>query len=177
MGDGARAKGAPDAPGEEALARRVVRAARSRGVTVGCAESCTGGLVCGALTSVPGSSAALVGGVVSYATSVKARVLGVAQDVLSDPARGAVSAPCAAQMAEGVTRVVGSDFGVSVTGIAGPDGAEPGRPVGTVWFGVHGPDGTRCVLERFSGDRASVRRQAVRRALRLLCEEIEGARP
>lgn len=142
--------------------------AREAGVTLGCAESCTGGLVSGALTAVPGSSDVVRGGVVSYAIDVKRAVLGVADEVLDDPALGAVSAQCAEQMAIGARRVLGCDVAVSVTGIAGPGGEEPGKPVGTVWFGLSSAAGTRSVLRTFGGDRASVRLQAVAQALELL---------
>lgn len=151
-----------------ALCREVVEAAVARGLTVGCAESCTGGLVSGWLTAVPGSSAAVCGGVVSYAIPVKRTVLGVSSEVLDDPALGAVSSPCAAQMAAGARRVLGCDVAVSVTGIAGPGGEEPGKPVGTVWFGLSSPDGTVTCRELFAGDRDQVRLQAVRRAVGLL---------
>ena len=142
--------------------------ARERGVTVGTAESCTGGLVCGALTSVPGSSDVVRGGVVSYAIPVKREVLGVSGDVLDDPSRGAVSAECAEQMASGARRVLGCDVAVSVTGIAGPGGAEPGKPVGTVWVATSCDRGTLSRVFHFEGDRASVRHQVVRAAVDML---------
>lgn len=146
----------------------VVERAGAAGVTLGCAESCTGGLVSGALTAVPGSSAVVRGGVVSYAIAVKRSVLGVSDEVLDAPGVGAVSSACAAQMAEGARRVLGCDVAVSVTGIAGPGGAEPGKPVGTVWFGLATPAGTTTALETFDGSRDEVRRAAVLRALALL---------
>lgn len=146
----------------------VVSRAGGAGVTLGCAESCTGGLVSGALTAVPGSSAVVRGGVVSYAIAVKRAVLGVSDEVLDAPGVGAVSSACAAQMAEGARRVLACDVAVSVTGIAGPGGAEPGKPVGTVWLGLATPAGTSTVLETFGGSRDEVRRAAVLRALDLL---------
>ena len=142
--------------------------ARERGLTLGCAESCTGGLVSGCLTAVPGSSDVVRGGVVSYAIPVKHAVLGVTSDVLDDPALGAVSSECAAQMAEGARRVLGCDVAVSVTGIAGPGGAEPRKPVGTVWMGVCAPAGSFTRRFEFPGNRAEVRHQAVRAAVGLL---------
>ena len=155
------------------LAKEVVTSAVAHGVTVGTAESCTGGLVSGAITAIPGSSSALRGGIVSYDPAVKHDVLGVAQDVIDDPARGVVSADCAHQMCVGARRVLGCDVAVSVTGIAGPGGEEPGKPVGTVWFGLATPHTvkTECLL--FSGDRDAVRNAAVAHALELLCEGIE----
>jgi nicotinamide-nucleotide amidase len=155
----------PDADVLDA-ARGVVGLGTEMGLTVGTAESCTGGLVAGALTAVPGSSAVVLGGVVSYACSVKHSVLGVGQDVLDGV--GAVSRECACQMAEGARRVLSSDVAVSVTGIAGPGGAEPGKPVGTVWFGLATPRGAKARLCHLEGDRDEVRRAAVLEALALL---------
>lgn len=146
--------------------------ARERTLTLGTAESCTGGLVCGCLTAVPGSSDVVRGGVVSYAIAVKRAVLGVDDAVLYDPELGAVSEECAEQMARGARRVLGCDVAVSVTGIAGPGGAEPGKPVGTVWFGVSGPVSTRARCVLLQGDRAAVRHEAVRVAVGLLREAV-----
>ena len=146
-----------------------------RNLTVGTAESCTGGLVSAALTSVPGSSAVVRGGVVSYAIPVKHEVLGVSSKVLDEPSLGAVSGECASQMATGARRVMGSDVAVSTTGIAGPTGAELGKPVGTVWFGACA--GNRVVTEchLLSGDRRTVRAKAVRIALGLVLEVTENS--
>lgn len=152
-------------------------AARASGVTLGCAESCTGGLVAGALTAVAGSSDVMRGGVVSYAVPVKHEVLGVSSEVLDEPGVGAVSGECATQMAEGARRVLGCDVAVSVTGIAGPGGAEPGKPVGTVWMGLATPLGTRAERFLFPGARDEVRRGAVAAALALLREgSMEASR-
>ena len=153
------------------LASDVVRKAIDAGVSLGTAESCTGGLVSGALTAVPGSSLVVYGGIASYALSVKHDVLGVSQDTLDTV--GAVSAECATQMCSGASRVLGVDIAVSVTGIAGPGGAELGKPVGTVWFGLQSPSGVRAVLRTFSGSREEVRRKAVSVALNLLFEAVE----
>lgn len=148
-------------------AGETLAAARSAGLTVGTAESCTGGLVEAALTAVPGSSRSVMGAVGSYACSVKHRVLGVEQAVLDTV--GPVSPECAEQMAAGACRVLGCDVAVSVTGIAGPGGAEPGKPVGTVWFGICGPGApTRSERVVFDGDRAQVRLAATLHALQLL---------
>lgn len=153
-------------------AARVLEAARAGGVTVGTAESCTGGLVAATLIDVPGSSSVVRGGVVSYAIPVKHEVLGVSSDILDDPALGAVSAECAGQMACGARRMLGCDIAVSVTGIAGPGGEEPGKPVGTVWFGCSGGDSTVTVLRVFSGSRSDVRHKAVATALELLLDAL-----
>ena len=132
----------------------------------------TGTLVSACLTAVPGSSDVVRGGVVSYAVAVKRAVLGVSCEVLEDPALGAVSRECAEQMAAGARRVLGCDVAVSVTGIAGPGGAEPGKPVGTVWFGVSASCGASSRLELFAGGRDEVRHAAVRTAIRLLREAV-----
>lgn len=162
--------GAPN--GLLAASKELIELAARHGVTLGTAESCTGGLVCGALTAVPGSSAVVMGGVVSYAIDVKRRVLDVSSKVLDDPALGAVSSECAEQMAAGAARVLRADVAVSVTGIAGPGGAEPGKPVGTVWLGLSAAGGTRSRLLSLDGERDEVRRQAVREAISLLREGV-----
>ena len=153
-------------------ARQVVKTATSRGRTIGTAESCTGGLVSGALTAIPGSSLVVRGGIVSYAIPVKREVLGVEGAILDEPSVGAVSHECAEQMAAGARRVLKADVTVSTTGIAGPGGAEPGKPVGTVWFGVASCRGERSERHVFSGDRGTVRCKAVCVALGLLCDEL-----
>ncbi|MBP3893299.1 MAG: CinA family protein [Atopobiaceae bacterium] len=153
-------------------ARQVVELATKRKVTFGCAESCTGGLVSGAVTAVPGSSVSFRGAVVSYVTPVKHDVLGVEAWILDDVELGVVSGECAEQMAQGTRRVIGCDVAVSVTGIAGPGGAEPGKPVGTVWFGLSTSSGVSSECHHFSGSREEVRDKAVVQALRLLREGI-----
>lgn len=136
--------------------------------TLATAESCTGGMLGAALTAVPGASAAYKGGVISYWSQVKQEVLGVAEEDLQ--ALGPVSAQVAGSMAAGVRSLLKADAAVSVTGLAGPDGDEFGKPVGTVFIGFD--DGKRTLAKRyqFSGDRESVRRQAVEAALRLILE-------
>lgn len=153
--------------------RELILLADSLGLTVGCAESCTGGLVAGSLTAVPGSSSVVRGGVVSYAVPVKHEVLGVPNEgVLDEPGLGAVSAECARAMAEGARRLLRCDVAVSVTGIAGPGGEEPGKPVGTVWMARSSEASCEARLFCFDGDRACVRRQAVHAAVALLREGI-----
>ena len=151
----------------------LVASCRVSGVTVGTAESCTGGLVASSITAIPGSSEAIRGGVVSYAIPVKHEVLGVSNDILDAPGVGAVSSECAAAMADGARRVLGCDVAVSVTGIAGPGGEEPGKPVGTVWMGLATPASTKTFLNHFEGDRAEVRARAVRRAIELLSQGVK----
>ena len=170
------ARAGEDAPtwdGCVALAAEVLEAARARGLTLGTAESCTGGLVEGALTAVPGSSDVVMGAIGSYACSVKRAVLGVSDEVLDSV--GPVSPECAAEMARGARRALGCRVSVSVTGIAGPGGAEPGKPVGLVWFGVSGPAGERTESVTFPGDRSEVRLRAVMHALGLLREACADA--
>lgn len=161
-----------DDPDLFASCAELLEAARGRGLTLGTAESCTGGLVSACLTAVPGSSDVVRGGVVSYAIDVKRAVLGVSDDVFDDASLGAVSAECAEQMARGARFVLGCDVAVSVTGIAGPGGEEPGKPVGTVWLGLSTPAGERSALLALEGDRAAVRHAAAARAVELLREGV-----
>ena len=151
------------------LERRLVAVCKEKRVTVATAESCTGGMVAVRITSVPGSSAVFLGGVVSYADAVKQDVLGVPQTVLEQ--KGAVSEECACAMAKGARALLKTNIVVSVTGIAGPGGGTPEKPVGLVWFGVaDGQEGTRAERRVFAGGRAAVRRQAAEHALELLLE-------
>lgn len=160
-----------DLAGEAAsMAAELVARASAEGVTLATAESCTGGLVAGAITGVPGSSETFMGSVVSYAERVKMDVLGVRGETLAT--HGAVSSECAGEMAEGVRRLLAVDLAVSVTGIAGPGGAVPGKPVGTVWFGLASADGATTLRRRFDGGRDEVRLQTVIQALALLLGEI-----
>ena len=154
------------------MAQRVVSDAAAKGLMVSTAESCTGGRIGATLTHVAGSSATVKGGIISYANEVKRDVLGVPQEILDTA--GAVSEETACAMAEGSRRVTGSDAAVSATGIAGPGGAVPGKPVGTVWIGVSARRATYARLYHFEGDRVSVRTQTVRQALILLHEEISS---
>ena len=146
-------------------AAAVVPVLADLGLTVGTAESLTGGLVAAALTSVPGASAVVRGGVVAYATEVKASVLGVDRDVLA--AQGAVCAPVAEQLAQGVRSVLGCDVGLSTTGVAGPE-ASDGRAVGTVFVAAAGPWGILVEEHALSGDRDQVRAASVDAVLGLL---------
>ncbi len=164
-----RACGVTTAPSWDdatALAAEVLDLARAKGLTVGTAESCTGGLVEAALTAIPGSSDVVMGAVGSYACSVKSALLGVSEQTLAE--HGAVSSECASEMACGARTALGCDVSVSVTGIAGPGGAVPGKPVGTVWFGVSSGDSVHTECEHFAGDRNQVRLQSVMKALEML---------
>lgn len=141
------------------------------------AESCTGGWVGKALTDVPRSSDWYLGGVVAYSNTLKQSLLGVLPSTLA--AHGAVSEEVAREMAIGALETLGGQVALSITGIAGPDGGQPGKPVGTVWFGWAWREDTqietRVAVERFEGDRESVRRQSVARALReILALRLSG---
>lgn len=153
-------------------AETVVSRGHARGLCVCAAESCTAGLVAAAIGSVSGASEVLRGGVVSYQPVVKRDVLGVSAHTIEDPSLGVVSLSCAEQMADGVRRLMSADVAVSVTGIAGPTGAERGKPVGTVWIGLSTKRGHWAELRVFEGDRAAVRAQAAERALELVCDAL-----
>lgn len=142
-----------------AVARDVLARLRERGWTIATAESLTGGLAASALVEVPGASASVRGGVVAYATAVKASVLGV-DAALLDRA-GAVDEQVAAQMADGARRLLAADVGIATTGVAGPD-PQDGAPVGTVCVAVATPEGTTAERVHLSGDRAEIRRESVR---------------
>lgn len=142
---------------------------REKGQTLAAAESCTGGLIAKRMTDLPGASGVFMGGVVSYTNFVKANVLGVPRVLLDE--YGAVSEPVARAMAEGVRRITGADYGISVTGVAGPDSDERGNAVGTVFIGLAGPDGTLCRLCRFGSlTRGSIREKSADAALAMLAE-------
>lgn len=147
-------------------AENLVALLRARGLTCATAESCTGGGVGSAITSVPGSSAVFSGGVISYSNEVKNRVLGVSQETLNTV--GAVSSETAIQMARGARELLRADIAVSITGIAGPDGGSEEKPVGLVWFGIASEAGERAEKTIFRGDRARIREQAVIHALGML---------
>lgn len=148
----------------EELAHRVGEALERAGLSAATAESCTGGWVAQAITSVPGSSAWFVGGYVSYSNAAKQSMLGVNAQTLER--FGAVSEPVVVEMAEGALRNTGADIAVSISGIAGPDGGSADKPVGTVWFAWAVKDRpTVSCLSFFHGDRQSVRSQAVVQAL------------
>ncbi len=158
--------------GETGLDEVVLDELIRRGETVAVAESCTGGLLGGAFTAVAGSSQAFVGGIVAYANEVKMRELEVPESLLVQ--HGAVSAECAAAMAEGARRRLGSSWAVAVTGVAGPGGGTPEKPVGTVHLGLAGEGSTRTRLLQLPGDREQNRRWSVAAALDLLRREMKA---
>lgn len=138
--------------------------------TLAVAESCTGGLIAKRITDLPGSSTYFRGGVIAYANRVKVEQLGVEEAVLAE--NGAVSEEVASCMARGVAELLGTDFGVGITGIAGPGGGTPEKPVGTVWFAVARQGRTRASHKVFSGDREAVRERAGQAALVLLYQTV-----
>ncbi|MHB1012808.1 MAG: CinA family protein [Desulfobacteria bacterium] len=148
-----------------ASAARVLGAALSAsGKRLAVAESCTGGLLGGAITSIPGSSLYFSGGVVAYGNSAKISLLGVPPDLIAG--RGAVSRDVALAMAEGALTRFRADLAIAVTGVAGPGGGSRGKPVGTVWVAVAAPGGVRYAHRfRFPGGREAVRRETVRASL------------
>ena len=141
------------------------RALAERDLTIAVAESCTGGLVLHRLTNVSGSSAYVVGGVVAYSNAVKMSLLGVEAQALAQ--HGAVSEIVARQMARGVCAHLDADVGISITGVAGPSGGTPEKPVGTVWIGYADVHGDLAQLNRFGKDRAINKTRAATAALNL----------
>lgn len=133
------------------------------GQTLGVAESCTGGLLGGRLTCVPGSSSWFKGGIISYADEVKVALLGVRESDLKE--HGAVSRPVAEQMARGVCEKLGTDFGIGITGVAGPEGGSPDKPVGRVYIALAMPSGIEVKRNTFRGDREMIRESSVQWAM------------
>lgn len=155
----------------ETKARRLIRALRKAGLTAATAESCTGGNIAHAVTAIAGASDVYNGSVVAYQNSVKHNVLGV--DSADLEAYGAVSEPVVRQMAEGVCRAIGADCSMATSGIAGPGGAVPGKPVGTVWMAVCTPRGTVTRCAHFGGSRAYVIAAATDAVMDMLAAELE----
>ena len=147
-------------------AAALVALCKARGLRVATAESCTGGLVAGAITDIPGSSAIFTHGFVTYANEAKTQMLGVPEATLAT--HGAVSSETAAAMAIGARKHSGADLAISTTGIAGPDGGSEQKPIGTVWFGLATPHGVTTYHRIFPGNRDDVRRASVDFALALL---------
>ncbi len=146
------------------LAAVVLAALGARKVAV--AESCTGGLLGGRLSAIPGASANFVGGIVAYDNSIKTQVLGVPAALIRE--HGAVSEPVVRARAEGAARVLGTQTAMAITGIAGPDGGTAEKPVGTVWVAASGDGRTRAVRRVMPGDRGEIRERAAQAALDLL---------
>lgn len=157
---------------EHDLAEVVLRACRERGWRIAVAESCTGGLLGGRLTNAAGASDVFVGGVIAYDNAVKEALLGVPSAELA--AHGAVSESVAREMAKGARTRTGADVGLAITGIAGPDGGTPEKPVGLVWHAVDTPIGTKTYGARLIGDRTEIRYRATQAVLELLRRLLAG---
>ncbi|MFF3350266.1 CinA family protein [Streptomyces sp. NPDC002779] len=163
-------------------AAEVVRLLTVRGETLAVAESLTGGLVAAEITAAPGASQAFRGSVTAYATELKHRVLGVDAGLLER--RGAVDPQVAAEMAAGVRKVLGADWGIATTGVAGPE-EQDGKAVGTVYVAVDGPraadsgsaGGGKVASLRLNGDRAEIRMESVRSVLALLLQQLASEQP
>ena len=151
-------------------AGQLVALCKAKGVTIATAESCTGGLIAAAITEVPGSSAVFGQGFVTYSNAAKTEMLGVPAGLIT--AVGAVSEAVAATMAQGARNRASADLAVSVTGIAGPDGGTPQKPVGTVCFGLASPQGVTTYTKHFNGNRREVREQSMDFALELLSKSV-----
>jgi nicotinamide-nucleotide amidase len=160
------------AEGDVDMPTVVLELCRSRRLTIAVAESCTGGLLGARLTAIPGSSDVLLGGVIAYANDVKRDLLAVSENALAQ--HGAVSEEVVRQMAEGVRQRLGASIGIGITGVAGPGGGTPEKPVGTVWIAAAMPDETRVRLLRLIGDREEIRRRATQSSLELVRRAILG---
>ena len=144
---------------------------RAHGLRLAVAESCTGGLIGHLITNVPGSSTYYMGSITAYAYEAKVRLLGVSWGTLEK--YGAVSKETVMEMARGVRRALAADIGVSVSGIAGPGGGTPEKPVGTTWVGLSAPGVDEAWRYNWSGDRLAVKQQTAEQALRLLAEYLD----
>jgi len=151
-------------------AAALVRALSEKRLHIATAESCTGGLISGAITSVPGSSDVFDGGVVSYANSVKNKLLGVSKETLD--MYGAVSPQTACEMACGIAKLMSADIGISVTGIAGPGGGSSEKPVGLVYVGIHTKYETEAYKLNLSGNRDEIREKTVNTALETALSKV-----
>ncbi|TEU10786.1 MAG: CinA family protein [Anaerolineales bacterium] len=157
--------------GTEPLEKAVGRLLTEQKLTIALAESCTGGLIAHRLTNVPGSSAYLIGGVVSYANEAKERILGVSHQTLQE--HGAVSEETAREMSRGVRRLFQTDVALAVTGIAGPSGGTLEKPVGLTYIALTAADLKRCERYLWKGDRWANKEQSAEAALRMLHEYLE----
>ncbi len=157
----------------ETLSVETGRILHAAGLTIACAESCTGGLLTSTLTDVPGSSSYILGSIVSYSNDVKSRILHVAEDTLAG--YGAVSEETAREMAEGIRRLMQTDLGVGITGIAGPDGGSAEKPVGLVYIAVSSQ--TRTVVQKnyFHGTRLENKQAAVANALAMIRDVLRSS--
>ena len=148
---------------------------KEKGMRIAVAESCTGGLIGSRITDIPGSSDYFEAGLVTYSNSAKERFLSVPHEVIAT--KGAVSPEVAEAMARGARAATGADIGVAVTGIAGPGGGSPEKPVGLVYIGLAFAEKTISRRHFFQGDRTAIRRQTSEEALKLALEALEGRLP
>ena len=146
-----------------------------QGLRLAVAESCTGGLIGHLITNVPGSSQYFLGGVMAYANETKMKLLGVRQGTLME--QGAVSRETVLEMAAGVRRALGADIGAAISGIAGPGGGTPEKPVGLTWIGLSAPGVEAAWSYIWHGDRLAVKEQSARQVLRLLVDYLLGQLP
>lgn len=153
--------------------KKIIQAATKKGITITTAESCTGGMLAAALTSISGGSAVFETGFVTYANSAKTKLLGVPAELIKK--HGAVSKEVAKAMAEGAREKANATIAISITGIAGPTGGSAAKPVGTVFIGVATPQNTIVEKYHFSGNRTQIRKQAMNHALALLYRSIISA--
>lgn len=151
---------------DETLETVVVRMLVERGLTLGLAESCTGGLVANRITNVPGSSGTLIAGIVAYANEAKVKFLGVPEETLRT--HGAVSPETARAMAEGAARSVGTDVALGITGVAGPGGGTPEKPVGLVYIALRTPAGVEVTKNTYGGSREDIKMRTSQTALNML---------
>lgn len=154
----------------EVINKKVAQILNQYRMRLAVAESCTGGLLAAKITDLPGSSEYFSGGIVAYANDVKVNLLGVKTETIEK--YGAVSSPCAREMAKGVKERLGADCGIAITGIAGPGGATPDKPVGLVYFGIAIAEFTYVEKQFFKGDRAETRKKAAAHGLKLLYQII-----
>jgi nicotinamide-nucleotide amidase len=143
---------------------------RQQRKTISVAESCSGGLLSSLLTSQPGSSDYFLLGIVAYSNRSKEIILGIPEKIIAS--YGAVSRKVAILMAKNIRNKIHADFGLSITGIAGPTGATPGKPVGTVYICISGKNKNICRKFNFPGSRANIRKRSTQEALRLLCAHL-----
>lgn len=156
------------------LAEDIGEMLRGRRLTIAVAESCTGGRLGDLITDVPGSSDYFLGGVISYSNDAKIRLLGVKKSTLVT--KGAVSREIAIQMADGARKALRADIGVGITGIAGPAGSTPNKPVGLVYIAVSSEAGAVSERYLFKGPRRNVKEQAAEKALRMIDEFLRSSR-
>lgn len=156
------------------LVVKVIETLRARGETLSCAESCTGGLLSAFLTTLPGVSDVYMGSVIAYSNRVKEDLLDVPPSLLR--VVGAVSLPVAKSMATGVRKALGTTWALGITGIAGPGGGSPQKPVGTVCFGLSGPGVEWAEQHQLGGERREIQTTSVLKALEILLVQLDGAR-